>query len=80
MSQPFHLKKQLVLFLLALSQTVANLWFTFLLKQSRLSAAQSPSSFIYMHLLTLEQSRLKPCTKEPCSERKFIPLSPELWF
>lgn len=48
-------KKNNVLFLLALSQTVANLWFTFLLKQTRLSAAQSPFSFIYMHLLTLEE-------------------------
>lgn len=65
-------KKQLVLFLLALSQTVANLWFTFLLKQTRLSAAQSPSSFIYMHFLTLEQRSSQIMYKETCPESSFL--------
>jgi len=43
----------MLLLLPALIQIISNLWISFLLKQTGAFAAQSPSSFIYMHFLSL---------------------------
>lgn len=69
-----------LLFLLALGQITANFWNCFVLKQIGLSATQSPPSFIYIHLLSLEQRSSQEVYKEAASQRKFFLMSPELWF